>query len=65
MMFVIHTSCFIGEHDTTLRHEFLNIAKTEREAEIQPNYVADDFRWKAVAFIIGRSGGCFHEAILA
>jgi len=27
--------------------------------------VADDFRWKAVAFVIGRSDVCFHEVILA
>jgi hypothetical protein len=26
--------------------------------------MADDFRRKAVASVIGGSGGCFHEAIL-
>ncbi len=55
---------FIGEHDASLCHEFLDIAKTEREAEIQPDAVADDFRWEAVSFVIGNRLVCFHETIL-
>jgi hypothetical protein len=38
--------------------------KTEREAERQPNSMADDFRRETVASLIGSNGGCFHEAIL-
>jgi hypothetical protein len=33
------------EHDASLCHEFFDGANTEREAEIQPDAVADDFRW--------------------
>jgi hypothetical protein len=49
----------------TDREKYLNIAKTEREAEIQPNRVADDFRWEAKAFVARSSGACFHEVMLA
>jgi len=58
------TNCFIGHNDPALCQKFLTIAKTEREAEIQPNRVADDFRWEAKAFVARSSGVCFHEAIL-
>src|SRR5882762_9815865 len=54
---------FIGPYDPTLRQKLFDIAKTERETEIQPHSMADDFRRKAVASVIGGSGGCFHEAI--
>ena len=56
---------FIGEHDASLCHEFLDIAKTEREAEIQPNSVTDTLRWETETFGVWGSGVCFHEAILA
>lgn len=55
---------FIGEHDASLCHEVLDIAKTEQEAEIQPDAVADDFRWEAVSFVIRNRLVCFHETIL-
>jgi hypothetical protein len=55
---------FVGHDDPALGQKLFDIAKTEREAEIQPNSMADDFRRKAVASVIGGSGGCFHEAIL-
>jgi hypothetical protein len=46
------------------RRPLFDIAKTEREAEIQPNSMADNLRWEAKAFVIGGSGVYFHEAIL-
>src|SRR5258708_17192889 len=55
---------FVGHDDPALGQKLFDIAKTEREAEIQPNSMADDFRRKAVASVIGGSCGCFHEAIL-
>src|SRR5512135_113790 len=56
---------FIGHNDPALCQQFLNIAKTEREAEIQPHSVADNLRRETEPLVIGSSGGCFHEAILA
>jgi hypothetical protein len=56
---------FRGHDDPTLRQKLLDIAKTERETNIQPHRMADDFRWKAKAFVIRGSSVCFHEAILA
>src|SRR5258708_1698544 len=55
---------FVGHDNPALCQKLFDIAKTEREAEIQPNSMAHDFRRKAVASVIGGSGGCFHEAIL-
>jgi hypothetical protein len=59
------THRFVGHSDSSLCQKLFHIAKTEREAKIQPNSVADDFNRKAVAFVIGGSGVCFHGAILA
>src|SRR5258708_36251385 len=56
---------FIGDDDPTLLQKMFHIAKTERETKIQLHSMADDFRWKAKAFIIGRNAVCFHAAILA
>jgi len=56
---------FVGHDDSALCQKLFDIAKTEREAEIQPNCVADNFRWEAKALVAGSSGVCFHEAILA
>jgi hypothetical protein len=39
-------------------------AEFKRGAEIQPDAVADDFRWEAVSFVIGNSLVRFHETIL-
>ena len=56
---------FRGDDDPALRQNFLNITKTEREAEIQPNSVTDHLRWETETFVVWGSGVCFHEAILA
>jgi len=56
-----HTS----QRSRAVRRPFFDIAKTEREAEIQPNCVADNFRWEAKAFVAWSSGVRFHEALLA
>lgn len=55
---------FVRDDDPTLRQKLLNITKTEREAKIEPNRMADDFRWKAKAFVRGSDDVCFHKAIL-
>lgn len=59
------TDRFIGHDNSLVCQKLFHIAKTERETKIQPNSVADDFRWKAKAFVMGSSRVCFHEAILA
>jgi len=51
---------FVGYGDTTLGEKVLDIAKAERESMVQPDGMADDLRWKAVASIQR-----FHEPILA
>lgn len=56
---------FIGHDDPTLHQKLLDIAKTERETKTQPHRVADDFRWKAKAFVMRSNSVCLHEAILA
>ena len=40
------------------------VPKNDREAEIPPDAVADDFRWEAVSFVIGNRLVCFHETTL-
>src|SRR6266851_2695582 len=55
--------CFICYDDPTLRQKFFHIAKTEGKAKIQPDCVTDNFRWETVAFVIGNSDVCFHQAI--
>jgi hypothetical protein len=41
----------VRHRDTTLGEKVLDIAKAEGEAVVQPNGMADDFGWKAVASI--------------
>ena len=38
---------------TPLGEQFLNVAKTERKTERQPNCVADHLRWQAKTFVKG------------
>src|SRR5260370_37154571 len=59
------TDGFIRQDDAALRHNLFNITETERKAKIQPNAVTDNLRREAVASVIGSSGRCFHEAMLA
>lgn len=42
------TNAFLGHVDTTLGQKILDIAKTERESEVQPNSVLDNLRRKAM-----------------
>lgn len=58
------SNSFIRDDGPTLCEKLFDIAETEQEAEIQPDGVTDNFRWKAKAFIIGSSDVCFHAAIL-
>ena len=51
---------FVGHGDAPLSEKVLDIAKAQREPMVQPNRVADDFGWKAVASIQG-----FHRSIVA
>jgi hypothetical protein len=57
--------CFIAHDDPALRQKLFDITKTERETEIQPHSIADDFRWETKTFVIGSNGVCFQKAILA
>lgn len=58
-------NCFRGYDDSALGQKLFHITKTEQEAEKQPDSVANNFRWKAKAFVLGSSRVCFHRAILA
>ena len=51
---------FVGYGDATLSEKVLDIAKAESEPMVQPDGVADDFGWEAVASIQR-----FHEPIVA
>ncbi len=42
---------FVGYGDATLREKVLDISKAESEAMVQPDSMADDLGWKAVASI--------------
>ena len=42
---------FIGDIDATLGQQILDIPKTQRKSEIQPDGILDDLGWKAVAVI--------------
>src|SRR5258708_2847790 len=59
------SNCFIGDDDPALCQQFLDIAKTEGETEIQPNGMGDNFRLEAKTFVVGCTSVCFHENILA
>jgi hypothetical protein len=41
------TDRFIRDHNPALCEQFFDITKTERETNIRPHGMADDFRWKA------------------
>ena len=51
---------FVRYGDATLREKVFDIAKAQSEPMVQPNRVADDLGWKAVASIQG-----FHRSIVA
>lgn len=42
---------FIGYVDTTFSEQILYVAKTQREAEVQPDCILDDLGWKAMTGI--------------
>src|SRR5258708_6172692 len=50
---------FIRQHHTTFSHNFLNVAITQRETEIQPETVTDNFWGESIPFI-GAGCGVFH-----
>jgi hypothetical protein len=56
---------FIGDDDPALSEKLFDITKTEREAEIEPHSMADNFRREAKTCVVGGKSVCFHEAILA
>src|SRR5258708_20442285 len=51
---------FIGHDNPALCQKFLNISITEREVKIEPHCVADNLGWETEAFVVRRSGVCFH-----
>jgi hypothetical protein len=56
---------FIGDDNPALRQNFLNITKTERETEIQPNSVTDNLRRETETFVVRGSGVCFHARTIS
>src|SRR5262247_698156 len=44
---------FIGHDDATSEQELFHVAVAETKAEVQPDAMANDFRWKSVILISG------------
>ena len=49
---------FVGHCDATGKEELFNVAKTEGEAMVDPDRVANDFSGKAKPFVRRRSSVC-------
>ena len=47
---------FIGHDDPTSEQELFHVAVAETKAEVQPDAMADDFRWKSVLLVGGGIG---------
>ena len=45
------TNGLVGNNHAAFRHELFDIPQAQREPEIQPDAVADDFRWKSTAMV--------------
>jgi hypothetical protein len=43
----------IGHDDATSEQERFHVAGAEIKADIEPDTMADDFRWKSVVFVSG------------
>src|SRR5215472_16089570 len=54
---------FVTDNDAARGQQLLHHAKTEREAEIQPNGITDDLGREAISGIAG-SSGCRHPTRL-
>ena len=54
----------VADDDAPFRQHLLHHAQTEREAEIQPNGMADDLGREPVAGVAG-AGGCCHPSRLS
>jgi hypothetical protein len=50
------TNRFVGDRNAALGQQIFDITEAECESMVKPHSVTDDFRWKAVASIVG-----FHE----
>src|SRR5215468_4243735 len=55
---------FVADNDAARGQQLLHHAKTEREAEIQPNGITDDLGWEAISGIAGSSGCCHSTRLL-
>jgi hypothetical protein len=54
----------MADHDATCRQHFLDHAKAEREAKVQPDRLADHLGWEAMAGIAGSGGWRAHFGCL-
>src|SRR6516165_10156796 len=54
---------FVADNDAARGQQLLHHAQPEREAEVQPDGMADDFGWEAIAGVAGTSG-CRHPTRL-
>jgi hypothetical protein len=46
----------VGDHDSSLRQEFLNVSEAQAEAVVQPDGVTDDLRRKPVSAVAASIG---------
>jgi len=53
---------FVGQHDASLGHDLFDVTVAEREAVVEPDTVADDFRREAIAFVEGSRSFYIHTA---
>jgi hypothetical protein len=44
---------FVPDKDSTLREQLFNVAEAQAESVVQPDAMADDFRRKPIAAVIG------------
>ncbi len=45
------SDCFVGDVEAALRHEILDVAKTQLEPEVEPDRMRDDLGRKPVALV--------------
>jgi hypothetical protein len=54
---------FVGNRDASLSKQLFDVSKAHAESVVEPDGVADDFRWKSIAVVAWRIG--LHWTILS
>jgi len=48
----------MADHDAAGGEDLIDVAQAQGKAEVEPDRVADDLGWKAIAGIAGKGGRC-------